>query len=83
MTITQRYFLTPTDASSKKYGNCEVCGEPASEVFIQTTHQKTTDGWKSVSGVFGHDECLRSKHQAGEAVYLHTSGYHRLHVENS
>ena len=81
MTTTQRHFLTTTSANSKKYGNCEICGVYASEVFIQTTHEQTADGWKNISGVFGHGECLKSKQQPGAAVYPHTSGYHRLHVE--
>jgi len=35
-----RYQLTSTGHSSSRYGNCEVCGEHASEVFIQSEHRR-------------------------------------------
>lgn len=37
-------------ASSVKYGPCEVCGKPAAEVFITAAGSDY---------VFGHKECLR------------------------
>lgn len=65
------YELKSTGASSSKFGPCEVCGEYASEVFLQTEQQTyeldeldiqegvtsnlTTYGCKDY---FGHKECL-------------------------
>lgn len=34
--LEYRYRLTSTGYSSRRYGNCEICSEHCSEVFIQT-----------------------------------------------
>jgi hypothetical protein len=58
-----RYTLTSTGASSAKYGNCEVCGKPVSEVFQQTEEKRYENGWtrQGCHYLFGHKECLETK----------------------
>lgn len=40
-----RYRLISTNDSSAKYGNCEVCKKPASEIFHQIEARKYSGGW--------------------------------------
>lgn len=58
-----RYRLSSTKHSSQRYGNCEVCGKHASEVFVQVEEIKIADEvgrWYRKTGtIFGHEECLR------------------------
>jgi hypothetical protein len=67
-----RYRISSTEASSDKYGKCEVCGKHASEVFLQTEEQYYTierngetihEGWTrhECNSYFGHEACLLSK----------------------
>lgn len=64
-----RYELSTTGGSSHNYGKCDVCGEHATEVFIQSEHRQYarpdgTLGWtahKCASTLFGHEQCLISK----------------------
>lgn len=69
-----KYNLSTTEHSSHKYGNCQVCGEHASEVFMQTEFKKYERdeidaeqgfagiGWSAYSchDYFGHEDCLKS-----------------------
>jgi hypothetical protein len=57
-----RYRLGSTGTGSK-YGNCEVCDKPVSEVFQQSEeksyqHPVIGEGWAHVGNTFGHEECL-------------------------
>ena len=66
-----RYDLSSTEGSSQQYGNCDICGKHASEVFIQSEkrHYKIErdgfyrEGWtkNKCNDYFGHKECLESK----------------------
>lgn len=69
-----RYILSSTGDNSRKYGNCDVCGKFAPEVFYQSEERqyeisdflqeelKRKIGWThfECSSRFGHSECLRS-----------------------
>jgi len=63
-----KYSITSTNASSVKYGNCEICGKHATEVFHQVegrSYQNPYEGTIHVTGngctnYFGHKECLES-----------------------
>jgi hypothetical protein len=58
-----KYQLISTRDSSAKYGNCEVCKSPASEVFHQIESRRFKNGWTYAEchNIFGHESCLRSK----------------------
>jgi len=47
--------IKSTGESSAKYGNCEKCHKPCSEVF----HVTRRNGTVFISDAFGHKECLR------------------------
>lgn len=49
--------LISTGASSAKYGNCEVCKKPCSEVIHKTVRKGTV----FVSDSFGHATCLEGQ----------------------
>lgn len=62
-----RYRLRSTDASSSKFGPCEICGKHATEVFRQTEEleyddeeSETGKGWTQYEcrSAFGHESCL-------------------------
>jgi len=63
------YRLTPTGANSAKYGPCEVCGKPATEVVHQVEARYFRDSetgeirqtGAGCSDMFGHRECLESR----------------------
>lgn len=56
------YRLKSTGFSSQRYGNCECCDKPASEVFIQAEMRATESDSYTYHGcnshTFGHRECL-------------------------
>lgn len=67
-----RYNLLSTNESSQKYGNCEVCGKHATEVFLQSEERYYTierdgniiyKGWtqNKCKNLIGHKECLLNK----------------------
>ena len=66
-----RYNLKSTEDSSSKYGNCDICGKHATEVFhqMEERHYKIEhegqiyEGWTkhNCNNYFGHRECLESK----------------------
>lgn len=62
--LQYKYRLTTTGDNSAKYGNCEICGKPASEVYQQVKQKKfMLDGiehWTYESNTFGHKSCLES-----------------------
>ncbi|ADQ06492.1 hypothetical protein Calhy_0755 [Caldicellulosiruptor hydrothermalis 108] len=68
-----RYALSSTGGSSHKYGNCEVCGKHATEIFVQTEYKRYEfehngwkyEGWRLVDMVFGHEECLKKIRKGG------------------
>lgn len=59
-TAPPTHIMRSTGHSSEKLGNCEVCHQPAAEVFVQ--HNLDVPGFDVA---FGHQECLlalRSAH---------------------
>ncbi len=63
--MTYVYRLSNLGASSKKYGNCEICGEYASEMFLQVELDESIRGGRGRSrrtgDAFGHEDCLIAK----------------------
>lgn len=65
----RKYRLSSLHDNSNKYGNCEVCGKYASEVFLQGESRLfyspiSKDMCWTYNGCFkyfGHKECLISK----------------------
>jgi hypothetical protein len=65
-----RYRIKSTGGSSQKYGPCEVCAKPSTEVFIQSEEQSYARdedegggiGWTHYDchNLFGHEACLLS-----------------------
>ena len=56
-------YLKSTGGSSVKYGNCDICGKPATEVFdmsLSIRHSDHISHWKDI---FGHKECLERKYR--------------------
>jgi hypothetical protein len=59
-----RYILKLTNNSSQKYGNCEICNKPVTEVFHQTEERSfvynNEEHWTQYkcNNLFGHKECL-------------------------
>ena len=69
MTVSEyEYSIIKTGESSQKYGNCEICGKSASEIFFQIEKKKyfNTDKNKNsythheCSNRIGHKDCLKS-----------------------
>lgn len=62
MKIKSIYRIRSTGYSSKRYGSCEICGEHASEVFIQSETETVTDSGGTFEAIgdtaFGHESCL-------------------------
>lgn len=59
--MTYQYRITSTGYSSARYGNCEVCGKPAGEVYLQIESVEYAPGRFTHYGCrdyFGHKECL-------------------------
>ena len=64
-----RYDLTSTEESSNKYGNCDICGKHATEVFYQREEKEYINPITKLPSTtkyncrnyFGHKECLESK----------------------
>jgi hypothetical protein len=60
------YKLINTNESSKKYGNCEICGQYATEMFHQIEEKyfknefngENYEGWTEGKSYFGHKDCL-------------------------
>lgn len=61
-TPTHTYRIRSAEASSQKYGPCEVCGAPCSDVHLQSAWEKVPDTARpfvTAAGVkFGHASCL-------------------------
>jgi ABC-type phosphate transport system auxiliary subunit len=62
------YKINSVGDSSAKYGNCEVCGKHATEVFhqVETKQYTRPDGTQGFTrhnchNIFGHEQCLVSK----------------------
>ena len=53
-----KYRLNKMNSSSAKYGDCEVCNKPVSDVYLQTPEHKTSRGWNYGISTFGHKDCL-------------------------
>jgi len=76
-----RYRLATTGGNSAKYGNCEVCDQPCTEVFSQqqSRYYEFEGGGVYHSGwtrhkchlLFGHKECLISKQIPNEYLANH------------
>lgn len=64
-----KYKISSTSSNSTKYGNCEICGKPATEVFHQIEEREFFDPITNTesythnkcTSYFGHKECLESK----------------------
>ena len=59
-----RYIIRSTGHSSTKYGKCEVCRRPVSEVYHQVEEREyRPDHWthEKCRNLFGHKTCLISK----------------------
>lgn len=59
-----RYRISRTGGNSDKYGNCEICKQYCSDVYLQTREKKyeapnEDDSWIICGDAFGHEECLR------------------------
>jgi len=70
-----RYRIRSTGDSSRKYGNCEICDQHASEMFIQVEERqyfnlgKSEQGWTQYKckTSFGHYDCLVNGRRKGDA----------------
>src|SRR5262249_14448543 len=77
-----RYRLPSTDWNSKRYGDCEICKQPASEVFIQfelryyivdlPSGQHAGWTYNKCHTLFGHQHCLLS---ARRGAYVFTAEF--------
>ena len=63
-----KYKVIKSNASSRKLGNCEVCGKFVDDVYHQIESKKyigldSETGWThyKCSDYFGHKGCLESK----------------------
>ncbi len=70
MTVEWRCRLRSTGYGSQRYGPCEVCGKPASEVYVRIderafTHPDGSQHWAHCRALFGHQECLQTKGAGG------------------
>ena len=58
------YRLKQLEASSAKYGHCEVCGKFVPDVYLQSKqHERKIAGEIHIindTATFGHKECLES-----------------------
>lgn len=66
MSAQRRYRLRSTGYGSQRYGACEICGEPASEVYVRIderafTHPDGSQHWAHCRALFGHQECLQNE----------------------
>ena len=61
------YSLKSLEASSQKYGNCEVCKKSVSEVFIQIEGKHFKNGLTRLNchTLFGHKGCLKRRQHEG------------------
>lgn len=59
------YRMVNTGQNSLRYGSCEVCGEPGSEVWYQVEARRYSRGWTyhECSNLVGHKACLESQRQ--------------------
>ncbi len=57
--MKKRYKLIKMESSSSKYGDCEICGKPVTDMCLQVTEQESSyGGWIYGKSIFGHEECL-------------------------
>ena len=57
--MKKRYKLINLGASSAKYGNCEICGKPVSDVCLQVKeYESSYCQWMYGTSIFGHEKCL-------------------------
>ena len=71
--MNYRFELRSTNDNSDKYGNCEVCGLPCSEVFHLMEEREYQPSQWTASGCrdqFGHEACLRSPYAGKEPELL-------------
>jgi hypothetical protein len=57
------YRITNTGQNSRRYGSCEVCKKPVSEVWYQVEARHDSGGWthSKCVNLFGHKACLESR----------------------
>lgn len=73
-----RYATRQLNATSAKYGQCEVCKEPVSDVFHQLEQRRylvvkparVRAGWTGheCNNLFGHEHCLVSRRKPNHKV---------------
>ena len=56
-----KYKLINQNASSAKYGKCEICHKDVDSVYSQTEYKKWKYGWFINNNFFGHKDCLLKK----------------------
>ena len=55
------YKLIPMNASSAKYGPCEICGKPTSDVYHLSVSYQMSDHTAHHKNIFGCRECLEAR----------------------
>lgn len=82
-----RYRLRNSGYGSQRYGNCEVCGEYCSEVFILIEKKKMTQekGWTGhncIECLFGHEDCckkqMKTENSIGYVLIKQPDGIHTV-----
>lgn len=72
-----RYRISNTGYGSQRYGNCEMCGEYCSEVFILSEQRHYTmekireTGWtghQCLDSLFGHKECCLTQMKTQNSI---------------
>lgn len=67
-----KYRMMEIGETSKKYGNCEICGRYVDNVYTQVEERAYKYGWtlQGCHDYFGHKECLESKRQPNAEVQI-------------
>ena len=68
---THTFRVPPTEASSDRYGDCEICHGRVSDVWHQVRFRffafeharRHYQGWAYRTDAFGHEACLRARQQ--------------------
>ena len=57
--MKMKYKLIEIESSSSKYGNCEICKKPVSDMWLQVVkHESSYGGLVYGNSTFGHKKCL-------------------------
>ena len=68
--LERQYHLRSTRSGTERYGVCEICGQHAWEVFVQSVvtpfiRHDGSQGNRYEATQFGHKECLEKWRQKG------------------